>query len=134
MSMCGRFVADRRTVLRIPLRQLVAGDAEGIKEDERRQAEGGVQLGLGQVLKAVDDHLVRRGTGAKSDGQIFAKSLKIDDDVLKSALTHKPWYLSRHDIDRRTSHEAADRRSRDKLYKPPESEKADTKDNETADE
>ena len=58
--MCGRFVADRRTVLRIPLRQLVAGDAEGVEEYERWQTERGIQLRSREMLEGLDDDFVSR--------------------------------------------------------------------------
>ena len=58
----------------------------------------------------------------------------METDTLEATKTHEPRNLSRDDVDSRACHEAADCRSWNKFHEPPQSEKADAKDDEATDE
>ena len=60
MRIWAAIVVDEPTVLRIPLRKLVASDAEGVEEDERRQTERGIQLRARKMLERLDNDFVSR--------------------------------------------------------------------------
>ena len=55
-------------------------------------------------------------------------------NLLKTRNAHKTRYLSGHDVDSRTGHEATDRRHRDELDDPSNPEDTNTQSNEATDE